>query len=151
MNIVFKKMMVATAILQLASCAPKSPTPEDIAIMQSAPKPSSQKAAENAVKSYFVDKLFDDETARWQFSLPPVRGSIHSLIKNEAGWFMCGKVNAKNRMGGYTGYTTFFAYFSPNEPDKVVDGAIVNSYGGVDAAENYSVVWCQNLYGQKYN
>jgi hypothetical protein len=60
------------------------------------------------------------------------------------GWFMCGELNGKNRMGGYTGYKTFFAYFSPTVPDRVVDATIADTdeYGIVDG-------WCKGVYGVK--
>jgi hypothetical protein len=88
----------------------KPPTAAEIAIMQAAQKPSSQEAAGQAVKDYFADSLFDAEAARYQFPLPPAQGSFLTPKGREFGWFMCGKINGKNRMDGYTGYKTFYPY-----------------------------------------
>jgi hypothetical protein len=137
-----KRTFAAAMFALLASCAPAPPTPAEIAMMQAAPKPSSEEAAEQAVKDYFAEVLFDAEAARYQFPLPPVQGSwTASNSAREFGWFMCGKINGKNRMGGYTGYKTFFAYFSPTQPDKVIDGttADTDEFGIVDG-------WCKGLY-----
>jgi hypothetical protein len=129
------------ALLPLTACAPAPPIAAEIAMMQAAPKPSSPEAAEQAVKDYFAESLFDAEAARYQFPLPPIQGSF--LQTRQFGWFMCGKINGKNRMGGYTGYKTFFAYFSPTQADKFVDGAIADTdeYGIVDG-------WCKGIYHQ---
>jgi hypothetical protein len=59
----------------------------------------------------------------------------------EFGWFMCGEVNGKNRMGGYVGFRPFFVYFSPTAPDTVQDGAIEDSELKLVAG------WCRGLYG----
>jgi len=141
-------MKVATPTIVLAASflvgcvAP--PTAEEIATMNSAVKPSSQEAAQEAVKRYFERSLFDAEAARYRFPLPPTRGSRLALPRadREFGWFMCGEINGKNRMGGYTGYKTFFAYFSPTVPDTVVDGVIadIDEFGVVDK-------WCKGVYG----
>jgi hypothetical protein len=37
---------------------------------------------------------------------------------------MCGEINRKNRMGGYTGFDQFIAYFSTTKPDTVVNALI---------------------------
>ena len=112
-------------------------------MLNSAVKPSSQEAAQEAVKQYFERSLFDPEAARYRLPLPPTRGSRLALLKadREFGWFMCGEINGKNRMGGYTGYKTFFVYFSPTVPDTVVDGAIadIDNYGIIDG-------WCKGVY-----
>ena len=142
-----EKFAVTTvvALLAITACAPtpSPPTTAEIVMMQAAPKPSSQEAAEQAVKDYFAGSLFDAEAARYQFPLPPTQGSFLTGEGREFGWFMCGRINGKNRMGGYTGYKTFFAYFSTTQADKVVDGTIADTdeYGIVDG-------WCKGLYAQ---
>lgn len=97
--------------------------------MQSAPQPSSEAAAEAAVKSYFEQILFDPGAAQYRFTKQPVNGWVGDVLGDlrEFGWFMCGEVNGKNRMGGYVGYEPFFVHFSPTIPDKVDNGRIADS------------------------
>ena len=78
-------------LLAITACAPAPPTAAEVAMMQAAPKPSSQEAAEQAVKNYFEESLFDAEAARYQFPLPPTQGSFLTSEGREFGWFMCGK------------------------------------------------------------
>ncbi len=59
-------------------------------------------AEQTAVKKYFDNLLLDGLSARWQFD------------SSESG-IICGKVNAKNRVGAYTGWTGF--YFNKDSAD----------------------------------
>lgn len=133
------------AFAGLVSCQ-SGPTPAEIQTMQSALKPSSQATAEVAVKAYFDGVLIDAPSARWKFPLPPTRGAFVPRIGSarEFGWFLCGEVNAKNRMGGYTGYYTFFAHFSPTRRDVVIDGTTD------DGTSDLHIVpeWCKQIYAQ---
>ena len=53
------------------------------------------------MKSHFDQQLFDGFTARWQFD------------NVRADFLVCGKVNAKNRLGSYAGWAPF--YFNLND------------------------------------
>jgi hypothetical protein len=138
------EIIVCFALTGCVGAPGAPPSPNEIQTMQNAPKPSSQEAAQEAVKRYFEESLFDAPAARYQFPLPPTQGSVRSGAMRYFGWFMCGEVNGKNRMGGYTGFKTFFAYFSPTIQDKVIDGTIadIDVYGIVDG-------WCKGVYGVK--
>jgi hypothetical protein len=102
--------------------------------MMNAPKPSSSETAQAAVKAYFAESLFDADAARYRFPLPPVQGSWIISNGRHFGWFLCGEINGKNRMGGYTGFQTFFAYFSPRIP-RSAHGVAARAAGG-GAARN---------------
>ncbi len=127
----------------LAGCV-APPSEQEIALVHAASKPSSQEAAEAAVKQYFNHVLIDAESARYNFPLPLAQGALTLSGVRQFGWFICGDVNAKNRMGAYTGYKPFLAYFSPSAPDTVQDGVISSS-------DRYAIVfdWCKGLYGVK--
>jgi hypothetical protein len=135
--------VIGLAAACFASCAPAPPTAQEVATMNAAPKPSSQQAAQKAIIRYFERTLFDAEAARYRFPLSPTQGSLRTEAGvREFGWFMCGEINGKNRMGAYTGYKTFLAYFSPTSPDEVTDGTIADTdeFGLIDG-------WCKGLYG----
>lgn len=110
--------------LCLAACASAPPDANETMALQSAIKPSSPQAAQAAVKKYFDKRLIDSESARWDFDRPPVQGATGMLRGRMVGWMMCGQLNSKNRMGGYTGFDQFFVYFSPTVPDTVQVGLI---------------------------
>lgn len=57
---------------------------------------------------------------------------------------MCGTVNAKNRMGGYAGRSTFFAYFSPNLFNTVQWATI----DGPQKYEKTATTLCELSYGR---
>jgi hypothetical protein len=65
-----------------------------------------------AVKAFFDAQLFDGISARWKW--PAQRGSTAVY---------CGWVNAKNRMGAYTGWSPFYVLF---EGGRVTNGGIVD-------------------------
>lgn len=65
--------------------------PERVKVPQ---RPST--ASEQArAKRYFDDYLLDGPTARWRF------------LSVRIGYILCGRVNAKNRFGAYSGWTPF--------------------------------------------
>jgi hypothetical protein len=142
------RIIAACAVaLLLGSCAPKPPTSAELQTMQTAPKPSSDVAAQAAVKGYFERTLFDPNAAQYRFPLPPVQGRAVVAQMREFGWFMCGDMNGKNRMGGYGGYKPFFVHFSPTIPDKVDDGTVADTDDVVPVLND----WCRGLYGDKWD
>jgi hypothetical protein len=70
---------------------------------------------ESRIRNYFEMSLIDPESARYRFG-EPYKGAVYKGLVNGGGWqFGYGvdcTVNAKNRMGGYTGQQphTFFFY-----------------------------------------
>lgn len=132
-------IMVALVGMALNACAPSAIKPEEVASAVAAPKPSSEAVARAAAVAYFSTSLFDPEAARWKFL--PLKNSVFAVsfmdrgnfaengyIRNHsnraAGWFLCGFINGKNRLGGYTGDQTFFVFFSPAARDVIAEGDI---------------------------
>ena len=69
-------------------------------------------AAENKIRS----KLVDPSSAQFEWPHGFIEGTWPTILKKVKydGWITCGKVNARNRMGGYTGLTYFVAVLSNN-------------------------------------
>jgi hypothetical protein len=139
-----KNIMIVLLIgfaMSITACAPLQPRPEEIAVGQRAIRPSSNEAAQRAVIEYFSTQLKDPQSAQYRY-----RDIINSklLLASDFrlfGWFMCGTVNAKNSFGGYSGSSTFFAYFDPNKSNSV-------AVGNFDSGQ-YNIVadWCKQIYG----
>jgi hypothetical protein len=133
---------VAFIALILAACVAKPSSPE-IQMMETAVKPTSADTAQAAVKAYFDRTLIDPQSATYRFPFPVTQGSLTTADVRQFGWFMCGEINSKNRLGGYTGYDTFLVYFSPTVADQVADGSI----GDTDDARGLVARWCKGIYG----
>ena len=116
-------------------------------------KPTSA-SAEAAVKAYFGPRLFDGETARYRFITPPLHGWIdlkaddahyfdnfQSAEHKDLAWYICGEVNAKNRLGAYVGEHFFFAQLSSIAPYQVVGGEIADN----NAVAHKMDLWCTGL------
>jgi len=68
----------------------------------------------NIIKNRLDNRLFDPMSAVYQFEMPSkgyVKGNIFYGTSLTFGWKVCGKINAKNRLGGYVGYAPFFVLF----------------------------------------
>lgn len=94
------RLIAALPALALTGAAP--PTQTDFG-----PAPSWDQAitvGEGAVK----ERLIDPDSARIEWPYQFLAGSLKPLIgKAHVGYWTCGYVNAKNRMGGYSGRTPF--------------------------------------------
>lgn len=94
---------------------------------------------EDAVRlgnSAIQKSLIDPESARieWPFTL--IGGTLTLPNKPPAsGWYTCGWVNAKNRMGGYVGRSRFLIMFQQGQPTIVE----VGGHGGGGLAESVCV------------
>ncbi len=77
-----------------------------------------RRVAEQAV----VSRLIDPESARIEFPYGFMSGTWKPLFqKRIEGYWTCGRVNAKNRMGGYTGSTSFVVVLSPSAAIEYVE------------------------------
>jgi hypothetical protein len=135
----------------LIACTTQPPNPDEAQAMQSALKPSSPEAAQKAVKAYFDKTLIDPTAPLYRFPRPPVLGAVGgkglpglSVNPRRVGWFMCGEINSKNRMGGYTGFQQFFVHFSPTAPDTVDFGQAEPN----DSEMKLVSSWCEDAYKQ---
>ena len=75
-------------------------------------------AYKEAIKEHMIDKFFDPESARYRYIKPPVKG--YAYVPNEApkltfGYIVDVKINAKNRLGGYTGEGEYTFLVKNNE------------------------------------
>lgn len=120
-------LLSSLACFAMAGCVTTQPSPAELDLQGEAIMPT-QKKAQEAVKTYFDSRLVDPESARYQF-WPLTRGfSDFAVGERHAGVFMCGTINSKNRMGGYTGQTPFMAYFDP-ETGRDVQLAVLGDGG----------------------
>lgn len=69
-------------------------------------------AERRLVTEYFRDRLFDPGSAQWRFT---------KITRDSDGAIICGQVNAKNRFGGYVGFSGFFVV---TDKGQVVAGEI---------------------------
>jgi membrane-associated protease RseP (regulator of RpoE activity) len=76
-------------------------------------------------------RLIDPESARIEWPYLAVKGSLKPFLgRTVFGYWACGLVNARNRMGGYTGATFFLIM----EKDGVVSSLDIGQVNGMDTA-----------------
>lgn len=111
-------LILGIATILLSGCNP-APRGYELDEAKKAISPPSQPAAEQATLDYFRDVLRDPDSAKFEFW--PIKNGVWATPGGGRfyGWFMCGKLNAKNAYGGFTGYKTFLVYFDPANPAKV--------------------------------
>ena len=94
------------------------------------PDPTWERAvplAEAALRS----NLIDPQSAQIEWPYNFVRGTLKPLIgRRRTGWYTCGWVNAKNRMGGYTGRVWFLVMINSGAVTEVDIGSV----DGIDPA-----------------
>lgn len=88
-------------LVLLAGCGLKQPTQQEISSAYYGPEP---KSFEETIKSYHKYSLFDPMSAVYEFPVPPVAGWMNVYGNIEYGWIIIYTLNAKNRMGAYTGF-----------------------------------------------
>jgi len=95
--------------LVFSGCGGKRLTIEELRNSDFGPYPDNY---EEIIKNYFHFKLFDPYSAQYTFGEPIKRYVRSGEI---FGWGVCGTVNAKNRLGGYTGAEQFWVIISHGE------------------------------------
>lgn len=123
------KVLALPFAMLLASCATYQPQPLSSWHMEALgeladPPPSAELAsiAKDALHEYasFVDpysvqiRLTNVVKSYNDFS----DGIFSGSSTREIGWFVCGKYNAKNRMGGYTGESWFMILLDSGDQTK---------------------------------
>ena len=122
--------MVGPAILALSPATAKSPEPADFG---PAPEFASAIAASEAVVRR---TLTDPDSGKFEWPYGFVAGSSKGVFgKRMSGWWTCGYVNARNKMGGYAGRQ--FAY------TMVKDGAVIGTDIGNDDGISVADVSCR--------
>ena len=111
------------------------PAPSDVG-----PVPTFQDAVrlgETSLRASLIDP--DSAHIEWPYNF--VSGSLKALLgKRRAGFFTCGRVNAKNRMGGYTGQSWFLIV----ENSGVVTMLDMGQSDGVDTATASCAAFVKN-------
>ena len=109
-------------LMFLVGCA-TMPTKEEIAKLNYGMAPTID--CQQVIKDYFSNALVDPYSAVYEFENtptqywykePPLMGG-----KLYAGYMVSVKVNAKNRMGGYTGKKQYIFIFNNNSIIKIID------------------------------
>jgi hypothetical protein len=94
-----------------------------------------REAAEQAIRS----KLVDPSSAEFSWPNGFTNGTWKPLLqKRVEGWITCGEVNAKNRMGGYAGRSSFVVVLSEDGQSVIFsefDDYRSGSFGGLVAAQ----------------
>jgi hypothetical protein len=113
------RSLVVLISIGLAGCisdaAPTPPKPESVveySFREITP------AERKLLAKTFADALKDPDSARWEW--PPIRSDV-----KDGAIVYCGRVNAKNSYGGYTGHRTFISTVSVHG-GVVTDGRMNN-------------------------
>lgn len=115
-----RKIMMPLVILAFVGCAAvNKPTPEQIASANYGKYPDDYK---EIVQRYVSRILIDPDSAKFSEWRGPSQGYWYDYGSTFFGYRICVEVNAKNRMGGYTGRQQY--YF------LIKDGLIVKTDGG---------------------
>ena len=102
------RLLAILAVLFIAGCVQR-PTAEQIAAADHGAYPEQY---ETLIKSYYEGILIDPTSPIYTFEAPQkgyIAASILHDVPTTFGWRVCGTINAKNRMGGYTGRKPFYA------------------------------------------
>ncbi len=111
-----KTIFLIFSLFSLLSCASMQPTQLEISSANYGPVPEDIK--EKAIAA-IGRTLIDPWSARYRFC-GPFREYLRSgPVWNQNvtyGWMLCGEVNSKNRLGGYTGWQEIAVFFSNGQP-----------------------------------
>jgi hypothetical protein len=131
-----RQLIFALPAILLLAAADKEAAPDP------GPDPTWERAvplAEAAIKS----RLIDPSSAQIEWPYTFSSGTLKALLgKRRAGWMTCGWVNAKNRMGGYTGKAWFFVMINNGVVTEI-------AIGTADEADVASV-YCQDFLKQGF-
>ncbi|KQN12025.1 hypothetical protein ASE79_08380 [Sphingomonas sp. Leaf28] len=98
-----------------------------------APAPNFGEWRHNA-ETALRQRLIDPSSAQFTWPFGFVNGYWKPLLqKRITGWVTCGQVNAKNRMGGFTGSTTFVVVINDGRTTFTDMDSGTNRYGLVAA------------------
>ena len=113
------KKIILIAVILMAGCSstiqPIEPDTRPFDASGYGPPPENY---ENAIKQLMGQVLFDPYSAVFNFSTPPKQGWFVGGDPFRYGYIVCAQINAKNRMGGYSGQKTYMYFF---ENGKLTD------------------------------
>jgi hypothetical protein len=111
---------------------------------EAAPDPGPDPTWERAVplaEAAIKNRLIDPSSAQIEWPYKFSSGTLKALLgKRRAGWMTCGWVNAKNRMGGYTGKAWFFVMIN--------NGVVTEIAIGTPDEADVASVYCQGFLKQ---
>lgn len=138
-------MVVMCAAALIAGCA-SVPTAEDLARADFGPRPDNY---EELIKAHFFTSLIDPTSPLYQFREPVKVWSGGALGRErEYGWTVCGQLNAKNRMGGYTGWVPFYVAIRHGQIRSSSIGEA--EFGSVPSFKNAFIGGrCRSFYGDQ--
>lgn len=100
----YSLIVLFTFILLLSGCA--KPTPAEMSRWDYGPYPADH---EQTVKDAMITYLIDPYSAQYHFQGAPTKAYKMKPFSNpEYGWGGKVVINAKNKLGGYTGAKVFF-------------------------------------------
>ena len=114
-------LLVLLPILILLSGCATPPSAQQLANIDFGATPVDY---ESTIKKYFEDSLFDPDSARYDFQSPEqmwVKDSPLMGGRLAAGYMVRVGVNAKNRLGGYTGKQMYGFIIKDERIIKVMD------------------------------
>jgi hypothetical protein len=123
-------VLLGCAVL-ICATASQAKTPQQP--IDPGPRPTDQEFVKKATQA-LLSSFFDPASAviEWPYGLH----AGYAGSKKNVGWWTCGRVNAKNRMGGYVGFRPFMAVMN--------NGSII--YTNVAESNGFSFVGagCEN-------
>lgn len=124
------RITALSCFLFLAACATSVP-PEKIANADYGPPPTNN--YQQAIKDAISPTLIDPTSPIYTFSGKPRKGYFKNSpalgTREGFGYISCGSVNAKNRMGGYTGGAPFAVLMRGDIVSQKILGQVVTDPG----------------------
>ncbi len=112
-------LLIFTLFTIMGCASMNKPTPAQITNADYGSYPDNYK---NIVENYMARMLFDPYSAVFSNWRGPAQGYIYDITGTYFGYRVCVEVNAKNRMGGYTGNKMHLFVIN--------NGHVINQQGG---------------------
>ena len=101
--------LVAACLLSIAACRT---TPTAAQLAEDIGPPPTVEQAKTALQSYLEGSLIDPSSAQVRWGESVERGWYSIIFKGiDVGWSFGAQVNAKNRLGGFTGFKPWVVWF----------------------------------------
>jgi hypothetical protein len=106
-----KNVLLALIVLGAAGCALSGPTAEQLAQADCGAAPGADYREQ--IRGWFHETLYDPFSAKYEAGAPcRAWWNAGAFVRDFSyGWGVQVRVNAKNQMGGYTGWRGYIAYF----------------------------------------
>jgi hypothetical protein len=127
---------IAVVILTLTGCA-TPPTAQQLVGADYGDEPTQY---QEIIKNYMGRRLRDPDTARYEFSMTPVKAWYGASTPKQYGWAVCAHINSKNGFGGYTGQRKSYFFMRDG---YVQESRHAGEPGGIEEAIVYEM--CSKL------